>query len=182
MKTARPLPEVLEGRPFTAAEAASAGVSAKRLRHCSLSRLGKGIRADGPTAALPLGARVRPFIEVKERCAASHLTAAALHSLPQRRPDGAVDAYHLIRPEGAAHLNRPHVIVHRMKLYEEEITTIHGNPVTTQHRTCLDMPEQLSIDEILAMVDACVRERSRGGDGNTGESADRKAGAPRAAA
>ena len=157
MKTAHPLPEVLEGRPFTAAEAVREGVSAKRLRHRSLSRLGKGIRADGPTAALPLGARVRPFIEVNERCAASHVTAAELHSLPQRRQDGPFDVFHLIRPEGAAHLDRPHVIVHRMKLYEDEVMAIDGIPVTTPERTWLDIAELLSVDELVAMGDACVR-------------------------
>lgn len=157
MKTARPLPEVLEGRPFTAAEAAREGVSTKRLRHRSLSRLGKGIRADGPTAELALSVRVRPFIEVNELCAASHVTAAELHTLPQRRQEEAFDVYHLIRPEGAAHLDRPHVIVHRMKLYEDEVTTINGIPVTTPGRTWLDMAELLSLDEIVAMGDACVR-------------------------
>ncbi|MFP5366784.1 MAG: hypothetical protein ACLGIS_08005 [Actinomycetes bacterium] len=78
---------------------------------------------EGTTADLPLSARVRPFIEVNERCAASHLTAAELHRLPQRRDNDSLEAYHLIRPEGAAHLDRPHVIVHRMKLYEDEVTT-----------------------------------------------------------
>ena len=112
---------------------------------------------EGTTAALPLSVRVRPFIEVNERCAASHLTAAELHSLPQRRQAEDSDAYHLIRHEGAAHLDRPHVIVHRMKLYEDEITTIDGIPVTTPGRTWLDMAELLSIDEIVAMGDSCVR-------------------------
>ena len=36
--------------------------------------------------------------------------------------------YHVIRPEGEAHLNRPHVIVHRMKLYDDEITVWTGFP------------------------------------------------------
>jgi hypothetical protein len=127
------------------------------LRHRSLSRLGKGIRADGPTAELALAMRVRPFIEVNELCAASHITAAELHSLPQRRRDDGFDAFHLIRPEGAAHLDRPHVVVHRMKLYGDEVTDIDGVPVTTPARTWLDMAELLSIDEIVAMGDACVR-------------------------
>lgn len=39
--------------------------------------------------------------------------------------------FHVIRPEGAAHLNRPHVIVHRMKLYDDEITVLDGIPITT---------------------------------------------------
>ena len=112
---------------------------------------------EGTTAALPLSVRVRPFIEVNERCAASHLTAAELHSLPQRRQDDGFDVYHLIRPEGAAHLDRPHVIVHRMKLYEDEVTRIDGVPVTTPARTWLDMAELLSVDEIVAMGDHCVR-------------------------
>jgi hypothetical protein len=112
---------------------------------------------EGTTAELPLGTRIRPFLEVNELCAASHVTAAELHSLPQRRQDDAFDVYHLIRPEGAAHLDRPHVIVHRMKLYEDEVTKIDGIPVTTPARTWLDMAELLSVDEIVAMGDHCVR-------------------------
>lgn len=112
---------------------------------------------EGPTADLPLGVRVRPFIEVNELCAASHVTAAELHSLPQRRQDGSFDVYHLIRPEGAAYLDRPHVIVHRMRLYEDEVTGVGGIPVTTPARTWLDMAELLTVDEIVAMGDACVR-------------------------
>lgn len=65
--------------------------------------------------------------------------------------------HHIIRPEGAAHLDRPHVIVHRMKLYEDEVTTVDGIPVTTPERTWLDMAELLSVDELVAMGDSCVR-------------------------
>ena len=86
MKTARPLPGNFQGRPFTVVEAANAGVSPKRLRHRSLAVLGRGIRTLGPTPGLPLSVRVRPFIEVNERCAASHLTAAELGGLPARQP------------------------------------------------------------------------------------------------
>jgi len=157
MKTPHPLPEELRGRPFTLVEASVAGITPRRWRHGSLAYRGRGIRMEGATTALPLGVRVRPFIDVNERCAASHLTAAALHSLPQRRQNEAFDDYHLIRPEGAAYLDRPHVIVHRMKLYEDEVTTIDGLPVTTPERTWLDMAELLSVDEIVAMGDACVR-------------------------
>ena len=157
MKTPQPLPEELRGRPFTLVNASAAGVSPRRWRHGSLTRRGRGIRMEGPTAELSLGTRVRPFIEVNERCAASHVTAAELHSLPQRRQNQTFDVYHLIRPEGAAHLERPHVIVHRMKLYEDEVTTIEGLPVTTPERTWLDMAELLSVDEIVAMGDSCVR-------------------------
>lgn len=65
--------------------------------------------------------------------------------------------FHVIRPEGAAHLNRPHVIVHRMKLYEDEVTTVDGVPVTTVERTWLDMAEILTVDELVVMGDSCVR-------------------------
>ncbi|MDQ0661695.1 hypothetical protein QFZ35_000193 [Arthrobacter ulcerisalmonis] len=97
------------------------------------------------TAAIPLSVRVRPFIEVNEWCTASHLTAAELHALPQRRQQEPLEVYHLIRPEGAAHLARPHVIVHRMKLFEDEVTTLEGVPVTTPERTWLDMAEFLTL-------------------------------------
>lgn len=65
--------------------------------------------------------------------------------------------FHVIRPEGAAHLNRPHVVVHRMKLYEDELTTVDGVPVTTVERTWLDMAEMLTVDELVVMGDSCVR-------------------------
>lgn len=157
MKTPRPLPEELKDRPFTVVEAARAGVSHKRLRHRALHRLGKGIRSESPTAELPLSDRVRPFIEVNERCAASHLTAAEMLVLPRRQQKGTPEMFHVIRPEGSAHLNRPHVIVHRMKLYSDEVTTVDGIPVTTPERTWLDMAEMLTVDELAAMGDSCVR-------------------------
>lgn len=109
------------------------------------------------TAALPLSASVRPFIEVNVRCAASHLTAAELLVLPRRQQKGNPEMFHVIRPEGAAHLNRPHVIVHRMKLYSDEVTVVDGIPVTTPERTWLDMAEILTVDELVVMGDSCVR-------------------------
>jgi hypothetical protein len=157
MKTASQLPGELQDRPFTVAEAAHAGVSPKRLRHGSLHALGKGIRGPATTAELPLAIKVRPFIEVNERCAASHVTAAELLLLPRRRRKETPETFHIIRPEGAAHLNRPYVVVHRMKLYDGEITTVHGIPVTTPERTWLDMAEMLSVDELVVMGDSCVR-------------------------
>jgi hypothetical protein len=157
MKTPRPLPEELRGRPFTVADASLAGVSPRRWRHGSLERLGRSIRKESTTAELPLSARVRPFIEVNERCAASHLTAAELLSLPLRLRKENPDMHHIIRPEGEAHLDRPHVIVHRMKLYEDEVSMVDGIFVTTPERTWLDMAELLSVDEVVAMGDSCVR-------------------------
>ena len=157
MKTARPLPDDFRGRPFTVVEAAAAGVSPKRLRHRSLAALGRGIRVQSPTSGLALCVRVRPFIEVNERCAASHLTAAELGALPVRQPKEAPPMYHVIRPEGAAHLNRPHVIVHRMKLYDDEITLLDGIPITTPERTWLDLAEMLTVDQLVVAGDSCVR-------------------------
>ena len=157
MKTARPLPDDFRRRPFTVVDAAEAGVSRKRLRHRSLAALGRGIRSQDPTLELPLSVRVRPFIEVNERCAASHLTAAELGSLPARRQKEGPQMYHVIRPEGAAHLNRPHVIVHRMRLYDDEITLLDGIPITTPERTWLDLAEMLTVDELVVAGDSCVR-------------------------
>lgn len=157
MKTPRPLPPELQGRPFTVAEASRAGLTAKRLRHESLAALGRGIRSESPTAELPLSVRVRPFIEVNTGCAASHLTAAELLQLPRRLKKGTAQMYHVARQEGMAHLDRPHVTVHRMKLHEDEVTVVDGIPVTTPERTWLDMAEMLTVDELVAMGDSCVR-------------------------
>ncbi|TDL38096.1 hypothetical protein E2R57_09330 [Arthrobacter nitrophenolicus] len=65
--------------------------------------------------------------------------------------------FHIIRPEGAADLKRPHVIVHRMKLYEDEVTVHQGIPVTTPERTWLDLAEVLSLDALVVAGDSCVR-------------------------
>lgn len=65
--------------------------------------------------------------------------------------------FHIIRPEGAAYLKRPHVVVHRMKLYEDEITTLNGIRLTTPERTWLDLAETLSVDELVVAGDSCVR-------------------------
>jgi hypothetical protein len=157
MKTPRPLPEVLRGRPFTLVDASIAGVSPRRWRHGSMERFGRGIRMERATAELPLSTRVRPFIEVNKRCAASHLTAAELLSLPLRLRKENPDMHHIIRPEGEAHLDRPHVIVHRMKLYDDEVTVHQGIAVTTPERTWLDLAEVLSLDALVVAGDSCVR-------------------------
>jgi hypothetical protein len=44
-----------------------------------------------------------------------------------------------------------------MKLYEDEVTTVDGVPVTTAERTWLDMAEILTVDELVVMGDSCVR-------------------------
>jgi len=156
MKTPRQLPEHLSQRPFTLAEAKASGVSSRRLRHNSLRSFGRGIRAERTTAELPLSVRARPFIQVNDRCAASHWTAAALYGLPDFLKRGE-RGYHVIRPEGAAHLNRPHVVVHRAKLFDDEVTMKDGILVTTPARIWLDLAEFLNVDDLVALGDACVR-------------------------
>ncbi|MGO4583488.1 endonuclease domain-containing protein, partial [Arthrobacter sp. 2RAF6] len=76
---------------------------------------------------------------------------------PRCRQKEPTQMFYVIRPEGAAHLNRPHVVVHRMKLYEDELTTVDGVPVTAVERTWLDMAEMLTVDELVVMGDSCVR-------------------------
>jgi hypothetical protein len=44
-----------------------------------------------------------------------------------------------------------------MMLYDDEVTVLHGIPVTTPERTWLDMAEMLIVDELVAMGDSCVR-------------------------
>ena len=157
MKTVSQLPAELKDRPFTTAEALRLGVSTRRLRHVSLVTPGRGIRSGSTTADVPLEIRARPFVEVNKGCAASHLTAAEVLNLPRRMQKEPTQMFHIIRPAGAAHLNRPHVIVHRMKLYEDEITTLNGIRLTTPERTWLDLAETLSVDELVVAGDSCVR-------------------------
>ncbi|MFJ3957026.1 hypothetical protein [Arthrobacter sp. NPDC090010] len=157
MKTPRRLPPELEDRPFTFEEARRRGVSLRRLRHGSLEPLGKGLRTAVSLDRIPLLERVRPFLDVNDRCAVSHLTAAELGGLPSRRRISETMTFHVIRPEGSADLKRPRVVVHRAKLYDDEITTYQGVRITTPERTWLDLAEMLTVDELVVAGDHLVR-------------------------
>ena len=90
---------------------------------------GPGHPFRNPDGRNPLEIRARPFVEVNEGCAASHLTAAELLDLPRRL----------------------------QKLYGDEITTVHAVRLTTPERTWLDLAETLSVDELVVAGDYCVR-------------------------
>ncbi|MDP5226489.1 MULTISPECIES: hypothetical protein [Arthrobacter] len=65
--------------------------------------------------------------------------------------------FHVIRPEGAAYLHRPHVVVHRAKLFADEIAVLDGIRITTPERTWLDLAETLTVDELVVAGDHLVR-------------------------
>jgi len=157
MKTSRHLPVNLKDRPFTVKEARDQGVTRRRLRHGSLENLGRGIRSALPLEETPLWDRVRPFIEINSECALSHVTAAEAGGLPGRAKKEETKTFHVIRPEGAAYLHRPHVVVHRAKLHADEITLLNGIRITTPERTWLDLAEMLSVDELVVAGDHLVR-------------------------
>ncbi|MBO9705910.1 MAG: hypothetical protein J7474_10430 [Arthrobacter sp.] len=116
---------------------------------------------------IPLSERVRPFLDINDRCAVSHLTAAELGGLPSRRRVNETMTFHVIRPEGAADLKRPHVVVHRAKLYDDEITTYQGIRITTPERTWLDLAAMLTVDELVVAGDHLVRVPYPDFDGRT---------------
>lgn len=167
MKTPSRLPQELEDRPFTFEEARRRGVSLRRLRHGSLAPLGKGLRTAASLERIPLSERVRPFLDINDRCAVSHLTAAELGGLPSRRRVSETMTFHVIRPEGAADLKRPHVVVHRAKLYDDEVTTYQGIRITTPERTWLDLAAMLTVDELVVAGDHLVRVPSPDFDDRT---------------
>lgn len=145
MKTALTLPDELYDRPFTVAEAVRGWSVAK----AAAPTIPDGYRQGDPGTEPDVGA------SVERQGAALHLGQRDVRRIPPHN-GGALGA----SPEGAAHLNRPHVVLHRMKLYEDEITTVHGIPVTTPERTWLDMAEMLSVDELVTLGTAVSAPRA----------------------
>lgn len=84
----------------------------------------------------------------------SGISAAVLHGLPllKRRLEGPVTVTR--RNPGAP---REHLVVRRSPLKPDEVTQLHGVPVTTLKRTIRDLAEAVEPHELLAAADAALR-------------------------
>ncbi|WP_261372356.1 endonuclease domain-containing protein [Arthrobacter woluwensis] len=164
MTVKRPLPGMEPTGPFGTRAAANSGYSTRVLRRLEAQCLGKGVwswslaEVNGVPEGLSgtaLARWIAPFLETNQGVAASLWTAARLWELPVwDRGDRRI---HVLRPDSAADLTRPFVEAHRARLLPGEVCWFGGVPVTTPARTWLDLAAVVTLDELVAVGDACVR-------------------------
>lgn len=163
MRTPKPLPSHLVGRPFTLAQALQAGVSRGRTRASDLWTPCHDVR-------LPLNVDVslidscRAITSVTPGSLISHITAAKLHEfrLPARFIN--TQDIHLSKSLGQGRPQRTRVFGHELSLADTDYDVVQGIPVTSVQRTLLDIAQELSMDELVAIADqiVCAHNRSFG--------------------
>lgn len=176
-----PLPEPLDARPFTRAEARAAGVPRHRLESPDVVALGFGVYARaGMCHDWPLGQRtpghglgplaLAALIRHYRGAVVSHATAAHCLSLPvpsvlEREPE-----IHLTWFDGTASAQRRGVVGHRSALAHEDRTSRHGIAVTTPARTWIDLcgDRRLHQVDLVVLADAIVNRPWRRGERTDG--------------
>lgn len=159
MPKPQPLPEEFTV-PFTLARAVGAGLSVARLRASDLRVPSRSVRVP-KTAPFDLAAGCRPYLEMLPDAVLSHGTAARLHGLALPRRIAEEPLLHISRTRAYAPPRRRHVSGHRLRLEPDEISYVHGLPVTSVARTWLDLAGTLSLDELVVMADQIVSEHQR---------------------
>lgn len=150
-----PLPLHLSGQPFTLDQARSAGLTASRVQGRDLWTPSRAIRLprEGNLQLLDM---CRTLTEVTPSSVIGHLTAAKLHGLflPARlqRPLP-VD---VAKVDGGCCPRRKGITGHRLTLGRGELVVMGGVPVTSVHRTLLDIAELLDVDDLVAVADQIV--------------------------
>ena len=137
-------PEVFRGSAAVAAGLVTAG----RLRGPAFQRLYPDIYAPA-TAEPTLALRARAAgLLAGDRGVVSGYSAAALFGAGCAPPDAPAEitAFGRVR-------THPGLVVHQDSLYDDEITSIDGVPVTTGVRTAFDLARRLSLVEGVVAVD-----------------------------
>lgn len=158
MRPPSELPLQLRNRPFTIADARSAGVSRRRTRALDLSSPCHGVRAD---AAVP-----DTFLEMACALAAvtaavvSHLSAAALWGFPLPAAASKTAVMHLTTPPGRRAVRRKSVVGHQLSLEPEEVMAGTRVRCTSPLRTWFDLAGVLSLDDLVIAGDFLLRRRT----------------------
>ena len=163
MRTPKPLPLHLVGRPFTLPQARQAGVTRGRTRASDLSTPYRDVRLPHP-ADVSLIERCRAIASVTPTSLISHITAAKLHEfrLPFRYMN--MEDIHVSKNLGLGRPQRNRVYGHELSLAATDYALVQGIPVTSVQRTLLDIAPELSVDELVAVADqiVCAHNRSFG--------------------
>jgi hypothetical protein len=154
-----PMPDAVARRTFTVAEARSAGVSERRLRHRSLRAPHHGVRSTMP-APDSVVARCREALLILPSTAVfSHATALDLLRID--RPIGVrhPDALHVQVPAGTSWPRRPGLRGHSRADPDRPRLRRYGLPVSTPEWVWVELAPELELVELVVLADALMRRR-----------------------
>jgi len=153
-----PLPPDFAGRPFSVAEAARAGVSARRTRAKDLDAPFFGVRVPARPVELVSACQARatrlPAVAVF-----SHITAARLHHLPLPPHLAGARVLHVSVPVGRRAPEGRRTRGHQIELKREDFDDRAGVLCTTPERTFCDLATMLSLPQLVAVGDHLIRHR-----------------------
>jgi hypothetical protein len=153
----REIPAELLAHPFTAATAASCGVTARQLQGARFRRILHNVYVCGDIElSVPLMARVIK-LALPEGAVGAGPTAALLHGADIRRSnDSAIDVTML----RASVIRRPGIRATAAYLEAGDVVEVAGVPVTSPVRTAFDLARQRDLIERVVGIDAML---NRGG-------------------
>lgn len=150
-----PLPEEFAATAFAVSEARAHGLPANRLRSRQLARPFHGVRAPDPPAQDVLGRCTELAPRLRGHQIFSHLTAAAIWSLPLP-PWCASRPLEVCALWGGREPRTEGVIGHRHTFDPEEVTLVEGMPVPPPALVWSQCAEHLLVDDLVAMADAIL--------------------------
>ncbi|MBG6055275.1 hypothetical protein IWX81_001686 [Salinibacterium sp. CAN_S4] len=156
-----PLPEKFASRPFTVAEARTAGVSASRLRALDLDAGVWGLRTRRSDAPISLDDRCRMLaLRVPPGAFFSHATAALLLGAPLTLETERSSRLHVAVAAPAARLHSSALVGHRLAIDLRDVVSSRGIRHTSAARTWMDLSADLSLGDLVAVGDYLIH-RSR---------------------
>jgi very-short-patch-repair endonuclease len=158
MRQPTELPPHLRNRPFTVAEARTAGVSRRRTRARDLGSPCYGVRTGAATPDSLLE-RVHA-LSLVTGAVVSHLSAAVLWGFPLPQALQNLTVVHLTSQPGQRAVRHKNVVGHQQSLEPEEIVTGSRVSCTSPLRTWFDLAGLLSPDELVIAGDFLLRRRN----------------------
>ena len=158
MRQPSELPPRLQNRPFTVADARSAGLSRRRGRARDLVSPCHGVRA-AASAEDNLLERLRA-LTVVTGAVVSYLSAAVLWGFPLPQALENLAVVHLTSQPGRRAVRRKNVVGHEQSLTPEEVVTGALVSCTSPLRTWFDLAGILSLDDLVIAGDFLLRRRN----------------------
>jgi hypothetical protein len=159
MPSRTPLPQGLEVRAFTFAEARKLGLGEGRLRNPELSRPTYGVRRLGPAQGLTQFAEATR-LGLPDSSAFSHVSAARILGLPVGHRWAATEPLDVMGSTAAAITRRAGCRGHR-GLESRRVVTRRGLRVVSPEDTWCDLASDraLSLDELIVLGDEAIHHR-----------------------
>lgn len=161
MRTPRPLPPELLGRPVTAASLARHGYSRHRAYSSDLVTIRRGLRTTDPTSLTPFMVAAE-LARGREDLVACGITAAQVHGLrlpPAREHETLV---HLARVGGGDRIRRRGVVGSRATYLAGDAVRSGEVLVSSPARTFLDLGTLLSVEDLVVVGDGLINEHRTG--------------------